>query len=59
MITIVQSNVTGIVSLLPLIDIHRFQCVKKVVTDCPGLVDFAIRVLIFCSSLARQASAVF
>lgn len=49
MITIVQSNVTGIVSLLPLIDIDRFQCVKKVVTDCPGLVDFAIRVVIFCS----------
>ena len=49
MITILQSNVTGIASLLPPIDIHRFQCVKKVVTDCPGLVDFAIRVVIFCS----------
>ena len=32
------------------------QCAKKVVSDSPGLVDFAIRLAIF---VQQQASAVF
>ena len=34
------------------------QRAKKVMTDSPGLVDFALRLVNFCS-IARQASEVF
>ena len=36
-----------------------FHCAKKVVSNSPGLADFAIGLSDFCSQLSRRASAVF